>query len=49
MPERFSGKELSERLRQVLDELATVCDEIMITHLDETEDERPAEDEPKPH
>ena len=40
MVDKFSKKELSVRLRKVLDELEKVCDEVIITYLDETEDKR---------
>jgi hypothetical protein len=35
MVDQFTKKELSVRLRTVLDELEKVCDEIIITYLDD--------------
>lgn len=37
MVDQFSKKELSVRLRNVLDELEKVCDEVIITNLDEND------------
>jgi hypothetical protein len=41
MVDKFSKKELSVRLRKVLDELEKVCDEVIITYLDENDDKKP--------
>jgi hypothetical protein len=41
MVDKFSKKELSVRLRKVLDELEKVCDEVIITYLDESDDRKP--------
>ena len=41
MIDKFSRNELSIRLRKALDELEKVCDEVIITYLDEAEDEKP--------
>jgi len=39
MVDQFSKKELSTRLRRVLDELEKVSDEIIITYLEDDDDE----------
>lgn len=41
MVDRYTKKELSIRLRKALDELEKVCDEVIITYLDEDEDVKP--------
>ncbi len=38
MVQQYSKKELSVRLRNALEELEKVCDEIIITYLDEKDD-----------
>ena len=47
MVDQFSKRELSVRLRKALDELEKVCDEVVITYLDETEDEQRGDNSPK--
>lgn len=39
MVDQFTKKELSVRLRNVLDELEKVCDEIIITYLDDRDEQ----------
>lgn len=38
MPDQFSKQELARRLRNALNELDKVADEIIITYLDENQD-----------
>ncbi len=38
MPDQFSKKELAVRLREALNELDKVTDEIIVTYLDENEE-----------
>ena len=44
MVDQFAKNELSVRLRKVLDDLEKVCDEVIITYLDDDDeqDERPS-------